>query len=344
MVAPLTSTELREAFEYWKVPVIYEPGYASRSNGNPWGDLTMLVMHHTGDDLPDAVSAKMLRDGRPGLGGPLCQFAPQDDGVLRVIALGPANHAGGGDPKVLAAVRAESYGDYPPPSTKTHGESGSVGGNSIAYGWESMYAGPKDPTINPLQYRVAVLSMAAVTWALDKKDTKNTWTAKSTVGHKEWQKYKPDPAGIDMKVQRADIQWCLDNGPVAARGWYDTGKKGTNVSTAEDTATATWKREVYSIPEGKKIGVGKHVQDMGNVVFATAKDIAGIKDTLAREVAKQEAFRQAMLAFVANGGDAEAISADVIRAKVEEALEGMKVSFDVSPPSVEVPPGESIAD
>lgn len=225
MVAALTSAEIRAAFAHWKVPADYEPGWERRSNGNPWGDVTMLVMHHTGDDMSDAASGRVLRDGYSGLRGPLAQFAPKDTGRLLVIAAGPANHAGSGDPKVLAAVRAESYRDYPPKTTKGYKEPGSVGGNSISYGWESMYAGRNDPTINPLQYRVAVLSQAAITWALDKKDTKNVWTSKSTIGHKEWQEGKPDPAGIDMKVQRADIQWCLDNGPVAAFRWYLTGSR-----------------------------------------------------------------------------------------------------------------------
>ena len=28
-----------------------------------------------------------------------------------------------------------------------------------------------------------------------------------------------------MSVDRADIQWCLDHGPAAARHWYETGER-----------------------------------------------------------------------------------------------------------------------
>ena len=40
-----------------------------------------------------------------------------------------ANHAGGGDPAVLAAVASEDYGDYPPATHYHQGESGAVDGN-----------------------------------------------------------------------------------------------------------------------------------------------------------------------------------------------------------------------
>ncbi|MBD3781710.1 MAG: N-acetylmuramoyl-L-alanine amidase, partial [Micrococcales bacterium] len=226
MARHLTAAEIRDAFRIWNVPAIYEPGWETRGNGGSWGDLGFLLMHHTGDDLPDNVSKNMLRDGRPGLSGPLCNFAPRDDGRLHVIAAGPANHAGTGDPRVLAAVRAESYGAAPPAPRFSQGQAGGVGGNSLSMGWESMYAGKNDPTINPLQYRVAVLSQAAISWKLTQVSGDH-WTGKSTLGHKEWQRGKPDPAGIVMATQRADIDWCLTHGPAAAWRWYDTGLKST---------------------------------------------------------------------------------------------------------------------
>lgn len=224
MAAALTPAEILAAFDHWKVPYHEVTGWKTRSNGNPWGDVTMLGFHHTADDAPDNVTRDMLVRGHSALRGPLCNFGSRDDGWVDIISAGPANHFGKGDPRVLTAVRGESYGDYPPKTTKNQESAGAIGGNSLTYGWEVYYAGPRDKEINPLQYRVTILSMAAITWALDKK-SKATWTSKSTIGHKEWSNWKVDPAGVDMKVARSDIQWCLDNGPTLARDWYETGAK-----------------------------------------------------------------------------------------------------------------------
>ena len=224
MASPLTKAEVLEAFNYWNVLYHEVPGCWTRSNGGSWRDVTGLGFHHTADDSADNVTRDMLVRGHSTLSGPLCNFGGRDDGWIDIISLGPANHFGQGDPKVLEAVRKESYGDYPPKTTKHQGSRGAVGGNSLFYGWEVYYAGPRDKTINDIQYRAVILSMAAITWALAKKSGIR-WTSKSTIGHKEWSDWKPDPAGVDMKVARADIQWCLDNGPAAARRWYDTGSK-----------------------------------------------------------------------------------------------------------------------
>ena len=232
MSPPLTAAEIRAAFKHWHVPYYEVPGWESRSNGNWFKDITGLMYHHTAGSGSDKQERGIITNGHASLSGPLANFGVRDDGVIDIIARGCANHAGGGDPDVLAAVRKESYTHYPPKTDKHHNESGSVGGNSYFMGWESYYGGPGDPTVNALQHRVTILSMAAMTWALAKKSG-ITWTSKSTIGHKEWSDWKPDPAGVDMKDARRQIQWCLDNGPDAAYAWYKTGKQTTGVPVAQ---------------------------------------------------------------------------------------------------------------
>lgn len=250
MARGLTPSEVRAALSKWKVPTRFRSGWATRSNGNAWKDVTGAMFHHTADDSPDATTVNLLTYGHSSLRGPLANFGAADDGILDVIAAGPANCAGGGDPDVLRAVRLESYGLYPPAPNEHQGSAGSVGGNSLFYNWEAYYAGPKDPTINPQQYRVTILSMAAIIDALDSVDgPSTTWTSKSMIGHKEWSDWKVDPKGVDMKDARADLQWCLDNGPDAARAWYDTGKKTAaagkdELDMASEAEVKAWVREV----------------------------------------------------------------------------------------------------
>lgn len=225
MAKPLTATQVVAALKKWGVLYRLAPGYATRQNKGSFVDITGCMFHHTGNDASDKQNLDLLIRGRAGLPGPLCNFGVADDGTVDVIALGSANHAGGGDPKVLAAVQKESYTSYPPKTTKTHGETGSTSGNSRFYGWEVYYGLGRDLNINDLQYRATILSMVAIIDALDALDGPTKWTSKSIIGHKEWQEGKPDPAGVDMKVARADAQWCLDKGPTYAKHWYLTGSK-----------------------------------------------------------------------------------------------------------------------
>lgn len=228
-MATLTASEIRAAFKRWKVPHYEVSGWETRNNGRYFSSVSGLMYHHTAGSGSDLQERAIIRDGHAKLPGPLANFGVRDDGKIDIIARGCANHAGGGDPDVLRAVQLESYGDYPPKTDKHHGEAGSVGGNSYFMGWESYYGGTGDPNVNALQHRVTILSMAAITEALAKKSGIK-WTGKSTIGHKEWSDWKPDPAGVDMKDARAEIDWCLANGPDAAYAWYKTGKKENTVA------------------------------------------------------------------------------------------------------------------
>src|SRR5688500_12652652 len=81
-----------------------------------------VVIHHTGSDGADSVNRDLIKGGRSDLPGPLAQAGLNDDGVIDMFTCGRANHAGGGDPDVLAAVRSELYNDYPPHTDKHQGD------------------------------------------------------------------------------------------------------------------------------------------------------------------------------------------------------------------------------
>lgn len=214
MTRPLTPNEILAALKRWGIPYHEQPGWRTRVNGSGWGSVVGFMWHHTGDDAADDVDLRIVRDGRAGLPGPLCQFGLRDDGSVDLVAAGAANHAGGGDPAVLAVVKAQSYATRPPAPRYIHGQAGSIGGNSMFYGCEAYYSGTHAPTSSAA--RTMPRLAAAIIDALDRIDT-GKWTAKRGIGHKEWQRGKVDPGGIDCANLRAQTQALLNAGPVVVK-------------------------------------------------------------------------------------------------------------------------------
>ena len=66
-------------------------GWDSRGHGD-FKDIRGVMFHHTGGP----ASAESIRDGRPDLSGPLSQLHISRDGVVTVVAVGVAWHAGTG--------------------------------------------------------------------------------------------------------------------------------------------------------------------------------------------------------------------------------------------------------
>ena len=66
-------------------------GWDSRGHGD-FKDIRGIMVHHTGGP----ASATSIRDGRPDLSGPLSQLHISRDGVVSVVAVGVAWHAGVG--------------------------------------------------------------------------------------------------------------------------------------------------------------------------------------------------------------------------------------------------------
>lgn len=74
--------------------IIEEPGWRTRGHG-PMRSVDGVVAHHTaGPVTGDAPSLRVVRDGRPGLSGPLAQLFLARSGVVHVVAAGLAYHAG----------------------------------------------------------------------------------------------------------------------------------------------------------------------------------------------------------------------------------------------------------
>lgn len=216
MVNPLTPEEILTALKTWSIPYKEQPGWQTRSNKTGWGDVTGFMWHHTGDDAPDSADLKVVTEGRSGLPGPLCNFGLADDGTVYLVAAGAANHAGGGDVRVVDAVRKESYTDSPPAPRFTHqdllnGVAGTISCNPLFYGVECFYYAKNTPAQRQMMPKLA----AAIIWALDKKDTVNAWSAKSAIGHKESQRGKIDPNlfGQSMATLREETQQYLNSGP-----------------------------------------------------------------------------------------------------------------------------------
>lgn len=255
MVAPLTPAEIISALNAWGIPHVAEKGWENRHNGSGWGDVTGFMWHHTGDDAPDTADLRTVRDGHSSLPGPLCNFGLDDNGVVHLVAAGAANHAGGGDPRVLEAVMKESYTGAPPAPRYIHGEKGSVSGNGRFYGVETFYYRHLTPAARAMMPRLA----AAIIWALDKKDTKNSWSEKSAIGHKEWQRGKIDPrldGGDTCATLRAETAAYLKAGPgnlprpVTVQAPRPTSATTPAPVTYNRAKTASFQRMLELSPDG----------------------------------------------------------------------------------------------
>ncbi|MEU8886749.1 N-acetylmuramoyl-L-alanine amidase [Streptomyces sp. NPDC048442] len=155
------------------------------SSSRPWGPVNGVMIHHTVTRRPaDPVS--MCRIGYSGLPGPLCHGVITKDGVVHVVGYGRTNHAGGGDPKVLARVIAEDYGDRPPAPTK--GNDDGVDGNARYYGFECENLGDGRDPWPAVQVEAMERAAAAVCRA-------HGWSSRSVIGHREWSDDKVDPKG-----------------------------------------------------------------------------------------------------------------------------------------------------
>lgn len=228
--APLTTTQVRAALRKFGCKVRYIDGWETRNRGqrgNGFGPVYGFMVHHTGDDAPDSADRNVIVNGRSDLPGPLAQFGLNDDGTVDVIGHGRANHAGLGDSDVLAAVRDESYGTYPPKPNERDFD-----GNGRFYGVETYYSGGHAPA----QYAAMVNLAAAICDA-------HGWTAKSVIGHKEWTASKWDPGAVDMARFRSDV---------AARIRAVNGTTPTPTPAPTPAPTPTWEDTEMLTPDAIK--------------------------------------------------------------------------------------------
>ncbi|WP_258312066.1 N-acetylmuramoyl-L-alanine amidase, partial [Streptomyces sp. ZEA17I] len=207
MATPLTADRLLAALRAEGVTVVEHPGWRThhRNHKGAWGPVNGVMIHHTVSS-GSAASVALCRDGYASLPGPLCHGVIDKAGTVHLISAGRANHAGGGDPAVLARVVAEDYGDRPPAPRAHDGSAGAVDGNARFYGFECVNLGDgKDPW-PAAQLEAIERASAALCRA-------HRWTARSVIGHAEWSAAKIDPRGFTMTSMRTRIATRLTATP-----------------------------------------------------------------------------------------------------------------------------------
>ena len=114
--------DLADACRKSELRVIEVHGWRTRGSSNfrfaADGD---IIVHHTATSAKaagDYPSLRIVRDGRPGLSGPLSQLGLGRDGTVYVIAAGRANHAGKTDRRLSSnpyslGIEAEHPGTGP---------------------------------------------------------------------------------------------------------------------------------------------------------------------------------------------------------------------------------------
>ncbi|MGW1796959.1 N-acetylmuramoyl-L-alanine amidase [Streptomyces sp. NPDC001984] len=202
MADPMTAAQFLAALKAEGVTVV-EVGdweHHNRNSKGPWGPVNGVMIHHTVTKGTDAT-VKICRDGRSDLPGPLCHGVIAKDGRVHLVGYGRANHAGLGDPDVLAAVIAERAAPADNEAT--------VDGNRHFYGFECENLGDgHDPW--PEAQLLAIERVAA---AIARH---HNWHELSTIGHLEWQPGKVDPRGFTMDSMRARIAKRLGTKPQPA--------------------------------------------------------------------------------------------------------------------------------
>lgn len=150
--------------------VRFESGWKRRgaSGGDPMRGVHGVLWHHDVSPRSGTYPLRsMLRNGRPGLTGPLCHIGFDRDGVVHVVGAGKANHAGTG--KVPGVPRN--------------------GGNTRLVGIEMTSAGTRPWDWTAAQLRQMPKLGAALSDIFDLY-TSQHWA------HYEYQNGKTDPAGL----------------------------------------------------------------------------------------------------------------------------------------------------
>lgn len=224
-------------------------------HGRSLATIKALVVHDTVTtrDWSDESVCDLLRNGRPGVPGPLSQLAPDRQGRFHVIADGRANHNG--------------YGQF---------------GNDTL-GIETMCAGGmagREEPWNRAQYDANVTAAAVIAGKYD-------LPIHRVLGHKETDpSRKIDPYGVDLDRFRRDVRAAIEGGfsrseeddmrrgdqgaHVKRAKWRinqalhsgDHDPDGGGLSTATDTFDAEMERYV------------KHVQSQAGYATSGVLDLA----------------------------------------------------------------------
>ncbi|WP_335932128.1 peptidoglycan recognition family protein [Streptomyces sp. PTD5-9] len=300
MAKPLSAAQVMSALRAEGVRVVEVGNWRThnRNSKGPWGPLNGSIVHHT-VTKGTASTVAMVRDGYASLPGPLCHGMIAKDGRVHMVGWGRANHAGGGDPRVLDQVIAESYGTRPTPPTK--GNADGIDGNARFYGWECENLGDgKDPWPKA-QYDAIVRVQAALCRA-------HGWSAKSVIGHLEWSSDKVDPRGFTMPALRADVAERLKH----PASWNPDEEDPMAGITKKDIFDAVWKTDAIAGPTD----AADHQTNPTWQAQSILKDLQTRIRSMDKRLAAQTAAITALAGQLGQGAD----NATIVTA-VENAIE-----------------------
>ncbi|WP_432027472.1 N-acetylmuramoyl-L-alanine amidase [Streptomyces sp. 1222.5] len=185
MATPMTASTFLAALKAEGVTVVEVGDWPNhnRNTKGPWGPVNGVMIHHT-VTRGTANTVQIVRDGYSTLPGPLCHGMIAKDGKVHLVGYGRANHAGLGDPDVLAAVIAETK---PPTDNEA-----TIDGNRHFYGFECENMGDDKDPWPAVQIEAIVRVIAAIC-------RHHGWTAHSAIRHLDWQPGKVDPRGPGMQ-------------------------------------------------------------------------------------------------------------------------------------------------
>lgn len=169
----------------------------NRNHKGLWGPVYGVMIHHTVTS-GSARTVAICRDGHTDLPGPLCHGVITKDGRVHLVGYGRANHAGSGDNDVLQAVINETA---LPPDNEANTD-----GNRHFYGFECENLGDGHDPWPAAQLEAIERVSAAIC-------RHHGWTARSVIGHLEWQPGKVDPRGFTMSSMRARVAAQLGTNP-----------------------------------------------------------------------------------------------------------------------------------
>ncbi len=193
------------------------------ATGKTFGPVHGVVIHHTAGTNSLAV----VHDGRSDLPGPLCHGHLPKTGVINMISIHRANHAGTFAQNAVDAMIAESSVHPAPDAAEP------VDANDITYGLEIENLGNGTDPYPEAQYRTAVRWAAAICRF-------HGWTANSVIGHKEGTRRKTDPS-FSMNAFRTDVQNALD---LPAGAWGTEGEDvALTAAEIESIAERVWLKD-----------------------------------------------------------------------------------------------------
>jgi len=253
--------------------VIEEDGWKTRGRDGAFAPKAIMLHHDASPKGETSNGVDVIRDGRPGLAGPLSQLWLSYDGVWHVVAAGRANHAGEGGP--WGVISTDD-------------------GNGDAIGIETDHTTDEkwtDPQRSEGLRGVHALAQKLGITTREEID-------RAITAHKEYaagRKIDPDP--MDMNAARAKLAGYEPGGLFG----MSTVKVFSNAATQKFTGNGTWKtltidtdgalslltgpKDAYVVTAGVRIEPSGEddsikVGDVAQLRLQSVIDYEGDKDTV----------------------------------------------------------------